>query len=172
MLAPTDWPGPTRRVRTRPLMGALMEARSRFSLARMRAACWAARLASASRSWGFLRTRSFGSSSKPMSFQLRRAWAAVAFSWMSAASDLARAASALMIWAPKSAGSSSTRTSPFWKNAPSWNLGEMWMTWPATRALSVVVVFVLTVPCVISSTGKSTGVRMSAVVSWPLSFLA
>lgn len=144
--------------------GALMDARSRLSLARERAACWAARLASASRSWGFLRTRSFGSSSKPMSFQLRRAWAAVAFSWMRAASERARLAWAVMIWVWKSAGSSVARISPFWKNAPSWNLGEIWMTLPDTRALSVVDIFVFTVPWVVSSTGKSTGVRMSAVV--------
>ncbi len=81
-----------------------------------------------------------------MSFQFLRACAALAFSCMSAASARAREAADVMIWDWKSEGSSLMRTVPFLKNAPSWNLSDMLMTLPGTSALSVVEVFVLTVP--------------------------
>ncbi len=50
VLAPTDCPGPTIRLLTLPLMGALMDALERFRFALSSDACWAATLASASRS--------------------------------------------------------------------------------------------------------------------------
>lgn len=97
MLAPTDWPGPMMRLRTLPLNGALMDERSRFLLASSSDDFCAATFALASRSCGFLRTRSFGSSSNPMSFQFLIAWAAVASSLANAASERASDASAVMI---------------------------------------------------------------------------